>query len=125
MITFLIESQQKLRAAVAVVVEAHRDGAGAGAGPPILIAIAMSAYNYTCLRFIISRHSQPSVRLSSLGPVTWLGRAWFSSVDSVGLDETVPWSSFNSFVLKRSLRVKLFRNCSVILVCACDPVPGS
>lgn len=96
MITFLIESQQKLRAAVAVVVEGHRDGAGAvaGAGPPILIAIAMSAYNYTCLRFIISRHSQPSVRLSSLGPVTWLGRAWFSSVDSVGLDETVPLSSF-------------------------------
>lgn len=109
MITFLIESQQKLRVAVAVVVEGHRDGAGAGAGagagPPILIAIAMSAYNYTCLRFIISRHSQPSVRLSSLGPVTWLGRAWFSSVDSVGLDETVPLSSFKSFVLKRSLHV--------------------
>lgn len=94
MITFLIESQQKLRAAVAVVVEGHRDGAGAvaGAGPPILIAIAMSAYNYTCLRFIISRHSQPSVRPSVQLRSRHLARAClfqFSRFRRSGRDGTV------------------------------------
>lgn len=94
MITFLIESQQKLRAAVAVVVEEHRDGAGAvaGAGPPILIAIAMSAYNYTCLRFIISRHSQPSVRPSVQLRSRHLARAClvqFSRFRRSGRDGTV------------------------------------
>lgn len=62
---------------------------------------------------------------SSLGAVTWLGRAWFrerfSSVDSVGVDETVPLSSclrsFKAFAARFIIRH------SVILVCV-DPVPG-
>jgi len=61
LITFLIESQQEPRCV-------RRGEAERWVVPlTILIAIAMSTYNYTCLRFIISKQSKPEQFVSWIG----------------------------------------------------------